>query len=284
MNSRRLVLLVSSGQRPDRPFRNVPGFRIESIRVGELLHHNLYGYTAVIVGSWTSDFDLAKCTRKLIDYVNGGGILVCLGCLAYEAQWVPFCDWNKGEPAKATWDTASQDAERLFLNINPNLLKFHEFWGHGTLNPPPDATVLALGGDQPMMCIVDKGVKGAALLTTIDPDFHALTGLRTIDKTLEEEKKEAARRLIHNILNWCGWKYEQCHSKYSRFWRRCIGMFSLSTLYLVLVLIVWPLTFVTSVRYFTAAEKYDIWLMLPGIASLGGLGLYLSDKWKQIRD
>jgi len=72
------MLIVSSGQRTDRSFRNVPGFKIRSINVEALRYHNLWGYTAVIIGSWTNEPTLAQSTRKLSDFVNKDGILLWL--------------------------------------------------------------------------------------------------------------------------------------------------------------------------------------------------------------
>jgi len=271
------MLVVASGQRTDRAFRCIPGWTIETIPCECLRHHNLWAYTVVVIASWTNDVVLASSNHKLSDYVNKGGILICLGCQCNEAQWIPFCNWSRKEAVAPSWDNSSEDYSKIFLGVDTSLLQFHEFYGHGTLEPPTNAKILATGDGRPMLVVVDKDVKGAALITTIDPDFHAYAGIRILDKTNEQEKMREARRFIENIFRWAAWKFDQQHSVPSYVFRRMVGSFNFRLLYMLFALILWPLSFGISVKYLMG--KYDMWVAIPGVASVVGLAIMITDKF-----
>jgi len=278
------VLFVSSGQRSGRPLTNIPGFTVETTGPENLRMLNLWGYLAVVIGSWTSEQSLIRSTAKLKAFVERGGVLVCLGCQASEAEWIPFCQWVGIEPAKATWSQKGENFEKVFNGIDVEFLKFHEFWGHGGLHAPRGADVLARGDGIPMMCVVEgERTKGAALISTIDPDFHAQTGIRTLDKTNQEEKQEAARQFLENTLHWCESKRRDLHSPFQRFIRSVIGFFRLRWVYAVLALALWPLTVWIGLVSFLEEPSFSFTTTVPAIASVGGLALVITDRYLQSR-
>jgi len=222
MKIRKHILVVAGTNYPNIVFLSNPGFNVEFISAQELKHHNLLRYIAVIIAYDASDIILSKRTDILKKYINKGGILVCLGCHAYNAQWIPYCKWEPGKPTNANWINKEDDYNDLFYKINkPEFLIFHEFCCDGTLVPPPNSKILAEADSQPMMCIIEDGIKGVALLTTLDPDNHVLRGIAKADKTNEKEQIETARQLINNIFSWCLKKYEKKHSVGSYCLRGC---------------------------------------------------------------
>jgi len=272
------MLVVNSGQRTDRAFRNIPGFKTKSIVVEELRYHNLYGYTAVIIASWSRDITLSQNTTKLVNFVNDGGILVCLGCQCHEAQWIPFCKWENGEPTNEFWSDNNEDSRLILDGIDKNHLDFHGFIGHGTIEPPPNTKDICTGDGKSVMCLIDEEVKGAALITTIDPDFHAFMG-RISRKQNETECRKEAKLLLVNIYRWSLYKFNEKHSVSSYFMRKLIGSVKMSNFYLVLALPTWIISVYVSAIYIYKNNTYDPFIAIPSAASMIGLAIMMTDKF-----
>jgi len=271
------VLLINAGQGIERAFRNIPGFKFTCINASDLHYHNLWGYDAVILSSWADQRLIEKHTHRLIDFAQKGGILVCLGCQAQELQWIPFCHWKYGLPQNASLVINSDDTKILFQKIDLNLLSFHPFIGHGSLVPPNNAKAIISADGEPVMCLVDEGISGAALITTIDPDWHVVYGMRHQDRGLDSQREQNANEFISNILKWCLWKFDQRHSPKDYFLRRFRGLFSFKSALLISAFATWIVTIIISLGYFFKKD-YNLLVMIPGIASLIGLAIVLTDK------
>jgi len=209
-------------------------------------------------------------------------MVFCFGCQGNESQWIPFCHWRRSEPREASWHNTGEDYEIIFKGISPDLLKFHEFYSHGILEPPTNAKILARGDGESIFCLVDEGIKGAALITTLDPDFHSQTGIRTMDKERETEKKAEARRIIENIFQWSVWKFNQRHSPGRFIWRRFLGIVNMRVLHFLFASVLWPLSIFIAIKYFIQ-RQYDPWIAIPGLASIIGLAMMITDKFLEMR-
>ena len=281
------ILVVTSDQVPGRIFANVPGFVFKAISVHALRFHNLWSYTAVVIATWADDSVLTGCTMKLIRYINRGGFVVCLGCQAHDSQWIPFCRWKDCRPECMTWNTQSATLPKLLDGVERDLLKFHRHWTHGTLCPLTECEILAWADDQPAMCIIDSrgntGVRGAAFLTTIDPDFHARVGAPRTSGHPEKEIRQNAMYLLRNLLLWCREKYGKAHGSWSRLGRFLLGQLSLPMLFLLLSFVFWPLT-VAFVIHHVNRDDPDLWVLFPGVVSLVDCGRYVMEKsWRPRR-
>ena len=204
------ILLVNSGLNTIKAFRNITGYTFVNVNAAKLHWFNFWAYRAIIILS-TGDAELiSRYSKKLEDYVREGGILVCFGTQAPDVQWIPFNHWQNELPCTVNpLAIRSDDSNLLFKGIEINLLSFHDFFSHGSLLPPSNSTALVSADNKPVMCLIDKDVAGAALITTLDPDYHLAFGMRSMKITspAEAEKTRAqATLLLENILNWCLWK------------------------------------------------------------------------------
>jgi len=212
------ILLVNSGLNTLKAFKNITGYPFTNINASKLHWFNLWAYDAIIILSTGDTEQIGKHSRKLEDYVRNGGVLVCLGVQAPDSQWIPFCNWNSKLPREPLPVKINSDDDTSFLynGINITSLSFHDFFAHGSLERPRNSRPILLADDnQTIMCLIDRDVAGAALITTLDPDYHLAFGMRSMKTTSNDEAKEAraqAQILLENIIEWCAKKSIQRNS------------------------------------------------------------------------
>jgi hypothetical protein len=278
------ILLVNSGINTTKAFLDITGFRFHTTTAADFQTYNLYGYDAIIVLTTGDTTAIAKHTERLMAFVQNGGILVCFGAVGYDRQWIPFFSWdNQLTPNIGQPNLEDEDGALILRGVDLTTLKFHDFFAHGTLSITPRTKILVTTDRGPVMCLVDQDIKGAALITTMDPDRHLAFGAGSLrlGLSLEEQRTlvENANRLIENILKWCVWKLRQRHSRGELILRGIYGYFSIRSAGLVLALLTWTYALWLALQHIVGGQ-YDTAVIVPGIASLAGLGIVLADKYR----
>lgn len=163
--------------------------------IRELYWRDLRRYDLIIIPAWSDQDLLLEHSEQLTRFIECGGVLLQFGC--HSIKWFKFVDWidHANKEARKTKNTVS-----FFDNIEFNYLQWHtEFIAHGYLRSRPEnSKVLAEDGDDnPIALSIEHG-KGIAYFTTLDPDFHYITG-----SFIQENKKERinqANTLLKNSI------------------------------------------------------------------------------------
>jgi hypothetical protein len=165
--------------------------------------------------------------KKLLEkFVSNGGILVALGATTECRRWIPFCQWNSIYPKKPLRifkpSELQQEKQKILLGFaSLEDLKYHGiFYSHGTLEPPTENTdklIVAQDDSEVVMLITRKG-RGVFFVTTLDPDFHAVTQVPGRTEEDSSKNRENAKRLLFNIHEWA--KSELKGKELNRLWRK----------------------------------------------------------------
>lgn len=208
-----------------KDFKDFAGADLQRIRAGQLSRTCLRKYDVVIVPFHTDDFVLRTSSGKLISFVNNGGVLVLLGPTS---NWMPFCNWKRPGPeliGNVVMNPKSQDACRLFENIDPAAIKFHPPDlppVHGSLSESSERTVLASVNGRCVMFVQRKEEAGTLLYTTLDPDHHVDPMMSIGEPERLQRVEKTARTLLENILRWAKAEAEK-KSRWQRRKNRVIG-------------------------------------------------------------
>ncbi len=65
-------------------------------------------------------------------------------------------------------------------------------------------------------------------------------------------------------------------------YRRFLGSFNLRSSYFILALLLWPVSLIITIKYFIDGN-YDLWVAIPGAASIIGLAIMITDKFIERR-
>lgn len=164
----------------------------------DLLHECLRKYDVIIVPFHTDNFILRAKKHEFESFMAHGGVLVILGMIRFEGDWL--CNWQ--EPSDklvgAITVTLEGDRTEIFSRISRNIC-FHgpgSRTAHGSLLKTNEQLCLASINEECIMLVQQWG-KGTLLVTTLDPDHHVNQTMRphtTVQKT--------ALDLLENILKW----------------------------------------------------------------------------------
>lgn len=179
--------------------------KIDKIPICNVQRANLMKYDIVIIPSYSNQDVLSKIKMRLEKFVNYGGIVIVLAARDDKTKWIPYCTYHKRFLNTVKFkNTDSKEAKKIFenLSLDMNTFRFHDvFITHGYFTCNEDICLPLITGngqDLAMAIIQPKGAAGKFLITTLDPDYHAIIGF-----TRERmDYNNNAQALFQNMIHW----------------------------------------------------------------------------------
>lgn len=174
-----------SGVHFQRSFYEDPDFAADFciVPADELGGAPLAQYAALWVPRESNQNALVRARRRLVEYLAGGGTLVCFE--EANRDWLPY----------ARWQARKVDVPSLVVGRHPlldGLARDDVCWhGHGVFRPDPGAeTLIADAAGDAVLYLDEHSSAGRVLGGTLDPDCHAGYG------------SERTRPLLRRIVDW----------------------------------------------------------------------------------
>lgn len=214
------ILILNAGANLRRAYYTNHACYTE-LPIREIMWRNLDRYDLVIVPSWSDQELLYDFRHKLEMFIENGGVLLQFGC--HSLRWFPFLDWEDGFNSEINV-TKEGRVSNILSGLNFDLLRWHpEFVAHGSFKIKDKTNTKSLAVDEeskPIIVEVKHG-KGMALFSTIDPDFHYITG--SFIKDQAEKRKSEALHFLSGTITWGLNKFFEIHGTMGINIRRIMG-------------------------------------------------------------
>lgn len=199
------ILYLENGRSSDQTAL-LFGDLFERVDVCSFNHANLLVYDILIVPSYSNEDILKKNQERLNRFLRYGGLLIALGALQNKRKWFGHCSYHRPFLREVRFrNTDSQEAKTILqgLSLSEDSVRYHDtFVSHGTFTAHAKDCLPLITGEDPkdlvLAIIRPPGLKGKALITTLDPDYHASMG-----QTREGvEWAQEAQKLYRGIVDW----------------------------------------------------------------------------------
>lgn len=223
MNS---VLIVNAGANYRAAYRTLDA-KYYDWPIQELAWRGLDRFSVIVVPAWSDQSLLVQFAPHLTRFIFRGGTLAVFGC--HSMRWFDYLEWNDGTN-QAMNVTAEGQAAGMFDQVNLEFARWHPgFVAHGFFTPKNARTTVFAVDDRnrPIAVTVEHG-RGVAFFTTLDPDFHFVTGSFIAEHA--EHRKAAASNLLRGVITWAVSAFEARHTRWHRLRRSVRGALSFPTL------------------------------------------------------
>lgn len=178
------LAFFETGRRHDHVIEQFDGLEIDRVPICKVKSLNLMYYDILFIPSFSNQDILSNISERLKIFLRYGGIIIALGALQDKTQWMPYCTYNLPFLKEIEFKNIDQRQSKIVfdkLSLNQNDFRFHDvFMTHGFFKCNEDICFpLITGTDEQslVMAILEpKGAAGKVLFTTLDPDFHAISG------------------------------------------------------------------------------------------------------------
>lgn len=274
------ILYVENG-RPSDAAMNLEAGRFKKIGICDLKRANLLLYDIVIIPSYSNQDVLKTNFKRLEHFVKYGGILVTLGATQDKVDWLPFCSYNKPFLENVRFKHTDIDDARIIFSDTPmtqDAIQFHdEFVSHGSfVTPHRNCTPLITSDDgvnNVLAVIKPHGLAGKVLITTLDPDYHAVCGHTRKRKNANPQ----AKSLLTGIIAWAEQQVHS-HDSFSRISRYVIGLSRSIVIQSGIILSV-SLCLASILGYLLGWLEKDAFAVIASMASISSLGLSVFQYW-----
>ncbi len=262
------ILILNAGANYRAAYRTHDA-KYYDLPIQELVGRRLDRFSVIVVPAWSDQSLLARFAPHLTRFISRGGVLTAFGC--HGMRWFDFLDWNDGmnQSVNLTQDGHSAG---MFDQVDLGYARWHpSFVAHGFFTLKNQRTTVFAVDEhkRPIAVAVEHG-DGVGFFTTLDPDFHFVTG-SFIAKDAEQ-RKTAAAALLRGVMKWAVEEFEARHTRWRRIRRRVHGALSYPSLlnlaYPSLFMIIVIATSVVLVKDVSARSPVVILSTLLGAAGL----------------
>jgi len=206
------ILYLECGRASDKAFLRL-NESLEMIPEFKFSSTNLLRFDVLIIPSYSNQDFLKKQWNRIDQFVSLGGTVILLGAVQDKTEWFPKVLWHKERLDSVIVRNQDDPDTRAILGSlvsSQDKLRFHDtFVSHGFLTTDWDCAKPILTGDNPNHLVISliefKKKDGAILATTLDPDFHSISGYTKNN----QKENENAWLLLKNLVSWAKSRAEQ---------------------------------------------------------------------------
>ena len=270
------ILYVENGQANDQAARLL-GPHISTCCVSALRSRNLMMYDVLLIPSYSNEDLLLINWPRIERFLKYGGWVVALCGVQGKSKWLPFCKPHPNFAKRVGFKNATTPEGRAIfdgLALDGSSVTYHQgFVSHGGFRSDPDRSLPLLidsdTGEWVLAVLSPAGLAGRLLVTTLDPDYHAVVG-----RTLEQVNwNPNAQKLFHNLISWAENGSDTC-GRPAKLVRRLMGISSVLMSYSAL-LVASGVTLLSVVGLATGILGVSTVSVVGSIASLVSLSITL---------